>query len=722
MKIRLSKLIKFSTPFLIALLLIASIPFQSVEASTYQITNYDITFADALKRQVDAKGQTDKKYDTFIRSDFLTVDNPSNPKSGTVNRSSTGNVTNVRVRGGAGTHFWEVGQVKSGDTLTVLGSTRGQDGYIWYQIGYNKTWVNASPADIEYYLNPNNFEPSSNPFFQFLKLSESAGLNAKELNDKILFDKGALKGTGQAFINAGNTHKVNEIYLISHALLETGNGLSSLARGVEVQGKTVYNMYGIGAFDSCPHTCGAQYAYDQGWFTPEAAIVGGAEFVARNYLNRGQDTLYKMKWNPANPATHQYATDIGWAVKQTTRMANLYGMVSNYTLSYDIPRYTNQPGTPPNYSVLNSKPTETQPALKKGYTTANVNLRSEPRVATNTLITTIAANQDLEILQKNSSNWYQVRVNNRTGWLSGDFVKETKVSRIQGANAYATSALISQEGWNKSDVVIITRGDRFSDALAGVPLAAKHHAPLLLSRQTRLDDVTKNEISRLGAKQVIVLGGPLAISDNVVNEIKKISGVTNVRRIAGNNMHDTAALIANEVAPNGSNQAIIVSDNRFQDALSVASYAGVNGIPILLANTSQVPKATQDALKKLNAKETLIIGGPLAISESVAKNLPSPKRIEGATRFDTNIAVFNYFKPNTNKVYVATSERHEDALSGAALAAKENVGVILVDGTRSIHSTTSTNLTTSKYGDVNVLGGHLVITHNVYGQIRSLVD
>ena len=27
----------------------------------------------------------------------------------------------------------------------------------------------------------------------------------------------------------------------------------------------------------------------------------------------GQNTLYKMRWNPAHPGTHQYATDIDWA-------------------------------------------------------------------------------------------------------------------------------------------------------------------------------------------------------------------------------------------------------------------------------------------------------------------------------------------------------------------------------------------------------------------------
>ena len=30
-------------------------------------------------------------------------------------------------------------------------------------------------------------------------------------------------------------------------------------------------------------------------------------------MKAGQNTLYKMRWNPANPGTHQYATDINWA-------------------------------------------------------------------------------------------------------------------------------------------------------------------------------------------------------------------------------------------------------------------------------------------------------------------------------------------------------------------------------------------------------------------------
>ena len=74
-------------------------------------------------------------------------------------------------------------------------------------------------------------------------------------------------------------------------------------------------------------------------------IVGGAAFVAKSYIHAGQESsLYKMRWNPESMATkgyasHQYATDIGWAVKQTARMAQIYGLLTQYTLLYDIPSY-----------------------------------------------------------------------------------------------------------------------------------------------------------------------------------------------------------------------------------------------------------------------------------------------------------------------------------------------------------------------------------------------
>lgn len=300
--------------------------------------NYNLTLNEMLNIQMEVRPQTDKKYQSFLREDALILNRDSNPTMGTVQ----GN--NWNIRGGAGTSFWIIGKVNNGDNLQILSSVEGPDGYTWYEVNYNKTWVNASPEDVHYYINPNNFMDNTVESFQFVKLSQTTNLDEAEVNERILFGKGILQGQANSFIHAGALYGINEIYLISHALLETGNGASILARGVEVNGKTVYNMYGIGAFDNNAIAAGAEFAYNAGWFTPEAAIIGGAQFIAERYINRGQDTLYKMRWNPASAenfgyAAHQYATDIGWAAKQVKQIYNLYSLLDSYTITLEIPKY-----------------------------------------------------------------------------------------------------------------------------------------------------------------------------------------------------------------------------------------------------------------------------------------------------------------------------------------------------------------------------------------------
>src|SRR5690606_6669478 len=184
------------------------------------------------------------------------------------------------------------------------------------------------------------------------------------LLNNYLKGKGVLEGQGQAFIDAARIHRINDVYLISHALLETGNGNSELARGVQVginalgnaevvtdknknklkEIKKVHNVYGIGAYDSCPTSCGAIRAYKEGWTSVEKAIIGGAAFIGNDYIKAGQNTLYKMRWNPQamvelGRADHQYATDIAWASKQVRNIYNLYNEIGINTYFFEIPVY-----------------------------------------------------------------------------------------------------------------------------------------------------------------------------------------------------------------------------------------------------------------------------------------------------------------------------------------------------------------------------------------------
>ncbi|WYP25848.1 SH3 domain-containing protein [Alkalihalobacillus sp. FSL W8-0930] len=406
-----------TSPIVLAFMM-SSVPFQSALAnSTYKVTQYDLDFNNVVEKQVKANAQTDKNYDVFIHSDGVNLD--AGGKSGTSKGA-------WNVRGGANSQSWKVGQTSNGQKLTILGSKKANDGSTWYQIKYDRTWKNASPEDVAHYLNPNNVKPGTSNFYQFLNLSETANLSAQSINNQLLNGKGSLSGQGQAFIDAAKANGVNEIYLVSHALLETGNGTSPLAKGISHNGKTVYNMYGIGAYDGNAEKAGAAYAYNQGWFSKESAIIGGAKFVGNNYISKGQNTLYKMRWNPDAPATHQYATDIGWAEKQTSRMASMYNLVDDYTLHYDIPQYKNQPGTSPDYTKIDD---DQKKDGTPGTTTANLNVRSEPSTSGNRL-TLLQSGTKLTIISK-KDGWYQIHANGIDGWVSAEFVK---VNAEQPAN------------------------------------------------------------------------------------------------------------------------------------------------------------------------------------------------------------------------------------------------------------------------------------------------
>lgn len=309
----------------------------------------------------------------------------------------------------------------------------------------------ASKKALEYYLNPASFNADAPEYYQFLKLSGVVtGLSEETVNQKALAGKGILNNTAKSFMDAGKKWNVNYLYLIAHALHETGNGTSTLSKGVEVglnkdgnpemvtdanrkdlkDIKKVYNIYGIGAVDKGPVKYGSERAYKEGWFTVHDAIVGGAQFVGNNYINKGKDTLYKMKWNITTPGSGQYATHIEWAAINAKKIAKIYNDTEAYKYTnsvFEIPKYQNQP------AKLAKIPTrEEYYNINKGHDNANktgivantgssgLNIRSYPSVGTS--IGKLADNTEITIIGENGG-WYYVKTsNNIQGWVSGDYL------------------------------------------------------------------------------------------------------------------------------------------------------------------------------------------------------------------------------------------------------------------------------------------------------------
>lgn len=286
------------------------------------------------------------------------------------------------------------------------------------------------------------------------------------------------------------------------------------------------------------------------------------------------------------------------------------------------------------------------------------------------------------------------------------------VSRIQGQTRFHTASKISQKAFTSAETVIIADSSEFADSLAGVPLAHQLNAPILLVDGDQLRSTTASEIGRLGAKQVIILGGEQAVSAKVEKDINSLNVST--RRIGGVNRFETAKLIADELAP--SEQAVVVDGMEFADALSVASFAAQEGMPIFLTRTETLSNA-EDLEKYAN---TLVIGGEKAVSKEVESELNNPTRLEGATRYDTNIEVLEHFGVDSKELFVSTGANFADALTGSVLVANNESGLGLV------RPNTSENLTDyiteNKFTSLSILGGESAISPEIESQLNDLFE
>lgn len=262
-------------------------------------------------------------------------------------------------------------------------------------------------------------------------------------------------------------------------------------------------------------------------------------------------------------------------------------------------------------------------------------------------------------------------------------VNESNYTRLYGNNRYETAVHVSQKGWsNGADYAVIVSGEEYLDSFCAVPLAKANNAPILLTKKNNIDLETINELKRLQVKHIYLIGSENDISRNVENKLKS-EGVSKIERLCGNDRYETSVKIAEKLG--ATSKAVIVSDKGYADALSVASAAAIEGIPILVTSAGSLPQSVNNYIKSNNITKTYVIGGTASISNSVASLVPGSERIRGANRYETNVNVMNSFLKDFdfNNTYVVSAgaditDGFADSLSGSALAAKTNSPIVLV--------------------------------------------
>ena len=232
----------------------------------------------------------------------------------------------------------------------------------------------------------------------------------------------------------------------------------------------------------------------------------------------------------------------------------------------------------------------------------------------------------------------------------------------------------------------------YADALAGVPLAASLNAPILLTYTNTLDSATLEELGRLKAKKVIILGGTGAINEDVEAELKRNGFET--ERVAGMNRFGTATAAAEKLneAPE---EVFFVYGLNYADALSVSAAAALKKAPIIYLTTKgELNADTAAYLAKLKEKDSVktayYIGGTGVISDDMMKNANkalgikagSSQRIAGSNRFLTCVEINKAFADvlTGNTICAATGSNFPDALAGGVFAAQKKAPLFLASG------------------------------------------
>lgn len=289
--------------------------------------------------------------------------------------------------------------------------------------------------------------------------------------------------------------------------------------------------------------------------------------------------------------------------------------------------------------------------------------------------------------------------------------------RISGPGRVETSIEISRFENTKSKTVILADARNYPDALAASNLTGGRYSVILV--QNQLTQAIINEIVRLEAQDLIILGGTNSISEDIERGLANIGGIKNISRIAGENRYDTCQKIFNHAKKKS---LILASGEKFPDALATSSILDQAGL--LLTKSGQLPSEVQAAIEALNHDSFLIVGGENSVQEGLASAIAnqfqyaSHTRISGNNRYETSAKIGDRLVSST--VILASGENFPDALAASTLAQKIEVPILLVSKDK-IDQSVIDYFKNHNIKKVLVVGGQLSISDKTLANADRLI-
>ncbi len=302
--------------------------------------------------------------------------------------------------------------------------------------------------------------------------------------------------------------------------------------------------------------------------------------------------------------------------------------------------------------------------------------------------------------------------------------KVGQLSRIGGANRYAMSVNVSREQFPTNygetlegiaiPTVVVANGAKYSDALPAAALAFAARGPLLLLPSVNtVPTGVRNEIRRLGATKVIIVGGTASVSTAMARSLDAIPGVTRIERASGRDRYSNAVAIAKKSASVDfiTPFAFVVNGASYPDALSATPISANNIAPILFTHAGYLDSVTANYISSAGIVDVCIVGGTRSVSTAVEGRLKrmlgstSVRRISGADKYATSKSFAKWaceldVAPASRDGMVGTVAGYDalgrlyfpfngfasgdvfaDALAGGAYAGSNGAPVLLTPGT-----------------------------------------
>ena len=302
------------------------------------------------------------------------------------------------------------------------------------------------------------------------------------------------------------------------------------------------------------------------------------------------------------------------------------------------------------------------------------------------------------------------------------------VSRLFGQTRYDTMSAIVSSAFDRADWAVVAAGDDFADALSAASLAGAHGAPVVLTEGNRLSPQAADQVRRLGASHVRIVGGPAAVSDAVEGALREICPDT--RRVFGADRAETSveALRATRAARPASGTVIVASGETAADALSAGPVSYAKSSPIVLCRQGHLTDEGVEAIRAdRGLTRVILVGGTAAVSDRVKSQLGGAYeyvRLGGADRYETSARVAAFAAGeglSWSTPVVATGKGFADALAGAPFAARLRAPLLLADAP-SDATVAALRDNGARVLSVRVLGGPQAVSDTVVDAIKAAIQ